>query len=215
MLKESDFIQLVKAGDADSVQRGLELDPTLASATDEGVSAVLWAIYHGHPAVGRLIANHKSQIDVFEAAALGDRHVMAQYLAASPAALNAFSADGFTPLGLAAYFGHLEMVQELLAAGADPNVRSKNPLGVMPLHSALSNGSKEIARALIKGGADINAASAEGWTPLHYCAYNGDLETADLLDSLGADKRAVRNDGETPAMVARDRGYTDLADRLE
>lgn len=215
MLSQSDFIQLVKQGDEPSVRRGLELDPTLAMARENGVSAVLWAIYHGHPALGRLLANAKGQIDVFEAAALGDRHVMAQYIAQGPAALEAFSADGFTPLGLAAFFGHLEMVQELLAAGASPNVASKNPLRVMPLHSALSNGSKEIARALIQAGADPNAPSGEGWTPMHYVAHNGDLETMDLLDSLGANKRGVRNDGLTPTMVARERGFTDLADRLE
>ncbi|MEA2552351.1 MAG: uncharacterized protein QOJ65_527 [Fimbriimonadaceae bacterium] len=214
MLRESDFIEVVKAGDRTGVEHGLQTDPKLAAASSDGVSAVLLSVYYGHADIGRIIANAKGHLDIFEAAALGDEHAMAQFLTADPSVANTFSADGFTPLGLAAYFGHAEMVRQLLAAGADPNVASTNALGVLPLHSALSNGHKEIARALIEAGTKVNTPNKEGWMPLHYTAYSGDLETSDLLLANGASTSQVRNDGETPSMVARSRGHTGLADIL-
>ncbi len=154
-------------------------------------------------------------IDIFEAAALGDQHIMEQLIIQDPESINDYSADGYTPLGLAAYFGHLEMVKQLLKAGANPNLPSKNALGVIPLHSALSNGAKEIARALVEAGSDVNFPNKEGWTPLHYTAHSGDWETSDFLLSKGASTSQVNNIGETAAMEARTHGYTDLADILE
>jgi ankyrin repeat protein len=214
MLSESDFVGLVKQGDQSEVERGLKLDPSLAFARSEDVSAVLWAMYYGHPALARYLADAKGQLDIFEAAALGDRHVLPQRIAEHPDAVNRFSADGFTPLGLAAFFGHLEVVQELLRMGADPNLPSKNPLSVLPLHSALADGRKEIARVLISAKTDVNAANGEGWTPLHYTASNGDVETTELLLSKGANSKAARTDGATPADLAREKGHLSLAARL-
>lgn len=188
MASESEFISWVKQGDRAKVEAALGENPELAGATEDGASAVLWGVYYGNVDLARVVADAKGDLDIFEAAALGDQHVFAKLVAQHPDLVNSFSGDGFTPLGLAAFFGHLEMVQKLLQAGADPNVASKNPLGVLPLHSAMANGSKEIARVLIDAGTDLNAASAEGWTPLHYAKHNGDVETEQYLRAKGAVK---------------------------
>jgi ankyrin repeat protein len=60
-----------------------------------------------------------------------------------------------------------EVVQILIAAGADPNVR--NPGGQFaetPLHWAASSDDADVARALIDGGADVEAADGSIGTPL-------------------------------------------------
>jgi ankyrin repeat protein len=218
MVAEKDFIELAKRGTEAEVKAALAADPTLATANEDGVSAILCAVYHGHADNARAIANAKGEIDIFEAAALGDQHVTDEILKKTPAAINEFSADGFTPLGLAAYFGHRELVQKLLAAGADPTIASKNALGVIPLHSALSNGHKEIARILVEAGrpgTQVNTPTRQGWFPLHYTAHSGDWETSDFLLMHGASTSQVNNIGETPAMEARTHGYSALADILE
>jgi hypothetical protein len=210
-MTESGFIELVKAGDAEAVRQALRDEPALADAQEGGVSAVLLAIYTGKADVARAIADAKSELSLFEVAALGDRN----RLAGHHGALNEFSPDGFTALGLAAFFGHREVVQDLLRAGADPNVKSRNALGVAPLHSALANQHKEIAADLIRGGAEVNLASAEGLSPLHYTAHYGDIETTRLLLSAGADASARDAGGQTPADEARAKGHSDLAALLE
>lgn len=218
-MTDKEFIALAKEGKADVVSEQLQAYPNLTTAQEDGVSAILWAIYYGQAPVARIIADARcGKVDIFEATALGDRHVLADLIKAHPESVNEYSADGFTPLGLAAYFGHREIVDDLLKAGADPTLASKNPLGVIPLHSALSGGHKEIARALIESGnpaLQVNTPNKEGWMPLHYTAHSGDRETSDFLLMHGASTSQVNNIGETPAMEARKFGYSALADILE
>ena len=218
-MTDQEFIALVKEGKEDEVRNELQANPNLASAQENGVSALLWAIYYGHAPIGRVIADARcGKIDLFEATALGDRHVLADLLKLNPTSVNEYSPDGFTPLGLAAFFGHREIVSDLLKANADPTIASKNPLGVIPLHSALAGGHKEIARALVEAGrpgTQVNTPNKEGWFPLHYTAHSGDRETSDFLLMRGASTSQVNNIGETPAMEARKHGFTDLADILE
>lgn len=205
----------IKAGDVAEVRRLLEQNPeTLNAAMGGAPSPLLLAVYHGQTAVADVIRQYRPKLDAFEAAATGDRHQLSANLALNPGLHREVSADGFTPLGYAAYFGHRELVDDLLAAGADPNVPSQNPMGVTPLHSALAGGHKEMARAMIERGGDVNVASAGGWTPLHYAADSGDVETARYLLDRGA-RPAANADGKTPTDLALAKGHTGLAALLD
>lgn len=190
----------------------LAADPALAQFREEnGVSAVLIARYLGHDEFAREIAEAHPGIDLWEAAALGDLHRTTELLDNGMAEINGTNADGFTPLGLACYFGHLEEAKLLLDRGADPNVISANPMAYLPIHSALGGGHKEIAALLIMRGAEVDEPSGSDWTPLHYVAESGDIETANLLIKAGARSGYARNDGKTALEVAEENGFTDLA----
>jgi hypothetical protein len=102
--------------------------------------------------------------------------------------------DG-TPLHYAAMEGHKEIVELLLANGADVNTKDD---GVTPLHFAASGDHKEIAELLIANGADVNAKGGDEATPLHWAAYNGRKEIVELLIAEGADVNAKDEVGETP-----------------
>ncbi len=69
-----------------------------------------------------------------------------------------------TALHYAAERGHKEIVELLIAKGADIN--AKNATGDTSLHFAVEAGEREIAELLIDNGAEVNAKNVQGQTPL-------------------------------------------------
>jgi ankyrin repeat protein len=205
------FIDKLRSGELADARTILQAEPGLAQfREDNGVSAVLIARYLGHSDFAREIADAHPGIDLWEAAALGDTRRTAELVDAG-ADVGAINVDGYTPLGLAVYFGHLEEARLLLDAGADPNVISVNDMAVMPIHSALAGGHKEIASLLLARGAEPDEPTGSDWTPLHYVAESNDIETARILIDAGARSGYARNDGKTALEVAEDNGFRDLA----
>ena len=107
-------------------------------------------------------------VDIWEAASEGNIQAVKQHLAAGTDFELRCTACGLTVLGHAAWGGHKEIVELVIAEGADVN--AKRNTGVTPLHHAARNGHKEVAELLIANGADVNAkiegGSHKGNTPL-------------------------------------------------
>jgi ankyrin repeat protein len=209
------FIEAVKKGDRSTVDRMLDADPTLASARDEGgVSAVLLAHYYGKADVAAALLSRVPALDVFEAATAGDATRVAALVDADRTLADSVAVDGYTPLGLAAFFKRPGVVKALLDRGAKPSAPSRDQ-GFTPLHSAVANDAagseRDIVRMLLEAGADPNAKSREGGTPLHTAAFTGDLEIAELLLAHGADPSATDRKGHTPLDVARERKNVEVA----
>lgn len=209
------FWDAVKAGEADEVEQMLRAEPNWGKMRDtSGATPVMVAVYYGHPDLGRRIGEIRGEVDIFEVACLGDENLIANLIAAHPDQVNRFSADGFTPLGFTAYFGHLGCARRLLEAGAHLNVLSQNALGIAPLHSALSGGHTELVQLLMDEGADLNLASKSGWTALHYCADIGDAELAVEIARRGGDRQARDEHDRTPAELAIHVGHDHVAEAL-
>ncbi len=154
------------------------------------------------------------EVNLWEAAALGDVSRLHAILASNPTELSKHGHDGWTPLHLAAHFGRLEAVRFLLARGADVHARSKNDLDNHPLHAALAGRSAEVTRALLDAGADPNSAEHGGYTPLHQAAENGDLAVIRLLLERGAVPTLKDDQGRTPLDLAEAKGHVEAADIL-
>jgi ankyrin len=69
-------------------------------------------------------------------------------------------------------------------------------------------------RALIRQGADVNAAEADGATALHWASYRDDLATADALLRAGAKVNAANDLGATPLWMASMNGSVAMVKRL-
>ena len=137
------------------------------------------------------------------AASLGDIETVKQHLAAG-ADVNRWPDEGgqAPPLYWAAHEGHKEIVELLIANGADVNLRSgmvvKTKNGSdgeqmaqemmnnrSPLDMAIRNEHTEIAELLIAKGADVNTKDDDGDTPLDYAHRRVYTEVAALLRKHG------------------------------
>jgi len=155
-----------------------------------------------------------AQVGIFAAAAKGQTDQLRSLIEEDPGLVNAFSPDGFTPLGLAAFFGHAETVEALLAAGADVNLTSRESMKMPPLGSAMAVQRNDIARTLIEHGADVNGKAANDLTALHTAAARGNIESARLLLDHGAEINVTSTDGKTPLSYAEERNHPEMVEFL-
>lgn len=212
MLSTDELFSLIKHGKIEDVQAALVADPSLVHAREDGgASAVLTAVYYNEPAIARLLIKYGASLDLFEAAAVGDLDAVRQKVLAQPELVNAVAPDGFQPLGLASFFGHLDVAEFLLQAGAAVDSPAHNPLKVMPLHSAAAGSWTEIVRLLIAHGAPVNARQGEDFAPLHSAAQNGSLDIITALVDAGADVNTRDAEGKTPLFFALSENHQEAA----
>jgi len=108
---------------------------------------------------------------------------------------------GDTRLSDAAMNGDRTAVQTLLSSKADVNAAQGD--GTTALHWAAYRDDVDMARLLLKSGANVKASTRLGdYTPLFLAAKNGNAEMIDLLLKAGADGNAANHAGTTPLMLA-------------
>ncbi|XP_041975203.1 oxysterol-binding protein-related protein 1-like [Aricia agestis] len=113
---------------------------------------------------------------------------------------------GWTPLHLATYFGHKDVVEVLLDTGA--NVDEVNESGDTALHKASFIGNEEILILLLSHKADVNVMNGEGRTALDMC------KTHDVQRLLEAAELAERRDRERKLLNAAKEGQIDIVQEL-
>lgn len=214
-------MKLVKAGVSAEVADAVAADPTLVTARDvQGISALQWSVYAGQPIIRDYLLNQLmeqgAELDVFEAASVGDVARLEEILAADPDAVRSVSADGWTALHLAAAFSSPEAVELLLEHGAAADAVSRNPQSNQPLHAALALGrNAETVHLLLGNGAKADAVQVGGFTGLFSAAAANRRDLVDMLLAHGANPLHRNDQGKTAADYARERGHEDMGAWLE
>jgi len=202
----------IKAGEFERVKEIVSADPALVNSRNEsGETAVLTAVYNRQKAIANLLVARGATLTIFEASAAGELERVERLVEDRPGSVNEYSSDGWTPLHLAAFFGHARIAEVLLAHDADVTTRSRNPNGNTPLHAALAGNQKMVAGLLIGSGADVNAVDAAGWRPLHLAAASNALDLMKALIAQGADIAAVNGEGVTALAIAEQKNHREAA----
>ncbi len=206
------ILDAVRDGNTGKVAMLLDQEPGLVNARNElGQSPILLAKYHRRDELVNLLLGRGAVLNIWEASAVGDLDRVMELLDTDDTLADAHSADGFTVLGLSAYFGHEQIVHNLLAKGANPNRAASNPLQATPLHSAVAAGHMSIVRLLVEAGAGVNLTQQQGFTPLHGAAANGDELMVRYLLANGATANARAASGQTPLDLALASGHPAVA----
>jgi ankyrin repeat protein len=157
------------------------------------MTELLEALYRGdQERVERLLAQ-TAELNVFEAAAFGRTDRLRQLLDEDPSLANTYGDDGFQPLGLACFFGHVEAARVLLEHGADPNTLARNEhIQTNALHAAAASENKgsdvryELCKLLLDHGADPSIPQGgSDFRAVDAARQNGDAE----LERLFSEKR--------------------------
>ena len=127
-------------------------------------------------------------------------------------------ASGFTPLMVAVWYGHDDIVSALLQHGADANRRLNTASyanGVTPLFMAARNGWPKVAMLLLGGRADPELRRAsDGSTPLATAAKHGRTEVIQVLVRAGVAIDSPDSDDSTPLLLAAKHGHPSVVELL-
>jgi uncharacterized protein len=182
---------------------------------ENGETLYLFSLYRGRTKCADALAK-RGHFSLHEAAAAGDTARTEECLKSAPWAIHALSADGWTALHLAAFFGRDATVLRLLALGANPLQWSRAFDQNLAIHAAAAGGriGKEAYTRLVAATGDANIVSKQGTTALMSAANNGSVPLVEVLLTAGADPKIRMPDGKTAADFARARGHADIAKRL-
>lgn len=119
-----------------------------------------------------MIARH---VSLSEACASGQLSVVSFLIDLDDTDLDALSPDGISPLCAAATWGFADIVQLLLDAGCDPNVRNSDRGQSTALHSAACQEHGKIVHLLLQAGADGMLVDGEGRTAADFASVSDAL----------------------------------------
>ena len=104
----------------------------------------------------------------------------------------------------------LALVALLACAPASAAARAADP----GLIEAVKAGEVETVRALLDGGADVDAPASDGATALHWAVHRDDAGLVDLLLEAGADVTVANRYGVQPIALAAENGSAAILDKL-
>ncbi len=213
------FFDVCRAGDVDAVKKMLARGVDVNARSLEGSTALMYASAGGNPEVVKLLlaahadpkvhANDANGWPALMFAANKGSVEIVGLLLAQGAPVNDTDKYKDTPLMIASLRGHAAVVESLIQAGAALNAQETRNNNFSLLHAA-NAGQDEVARALVKAGANVNLCDKSGTSALMCCAEKGRTTIAGMLLEARANTEAQLTGGvgvgATALMLATAKG---------
>jgi hypothetical protein len=151
-------------------------------------------------------------VPLYYATLCGLRDPVEHLIYTCPQDVNARGGYRGTPLHAAIAKRNVDVMQLLLAHGAD--VTALDDAGSTPLHEASRGGRLTMMELLLDRNVDVNAQDNVGTTPLHLASREGELEVARALLQHGASPDSRNVGDRTPLHIASLNGHLDVVQLL-
>ena len=189
---------LSKGLDIDSRGETLGLTPLMVSIIFEKLEAAKYLLEKG---ADESLKSTPGKISLLSIASGAGSIAAIEMLLSHGCNIDSRDSGGDTPLMHATRLGNTEVVEHLLAKGANPLLRNTSDLGL--LHLAVLSDNVLTIKAVLSTNLDINASrTVLGITPLLFCLAQGKLEAANYLLEMGADENLKSKDGLTALSAA-------------
>ncbi|VDO62641.1 unnamed protein product [Schistosoma margrebowiei] len=211
-----------------AVLKILESDGEKSFVDQAGRNPLHWAACGGHLELVKILLTRGYDKDCKDqsnwtplmiAISAGRGNVASYLIEQEHADVNVINSTGQCCLHYCASKNRLQLVKQLLNAGAKPDVKDWG--GVTPLHRAIATENLDIAKHLLdhtitekdvgnEEGCNklfstlVDLTDKQGQTPLHYACEEGNFQAATLLMNYGASVNHKDTDGRTPIDVAPD-----------
>jgi len=154
---------------------------------NSGKSALIVAADYGFTDIVEILLENGADPNVLDAEKSSCSVSIGVRVLISPDRTHERAINGWSALMYAAWAGDAEMVELLINAGADVNIRAKHSKDETALMVASEAGHPEIVELLIDAGADVDAVG-DGYTALVYAVEYGKLDVIKvLIEKGGAD----------------------------
>ncbi|KAL1556911.1 putative ankyrin repeat protein [Salvia divinorum] len=138
--------------------------------------------------------------ELHAAARSGDLKAVQAICITNPLAVNSRDRHSRTPLHLAAWAGHSEVVSYLCKNKADAGAAAMDDMGA--IHFAAQKGHLDVVKILLASGVSVKSCNRKGMTALHYSAQGSNLEFINYLLKKGANKNNKNKAGKTAVDLA-------------
>ena len=125
-----------------------------------------------------------------------------------------YELPNYTPLHLAAYYGHPEAIKTLLAGGSSWRDLEGSDSGAASLHLAAELEDSLALEALLEAGVPVESRDQWGATALHYAAGAGSQLNTLLLLKKGLQPDERDGEGQSPLLDAVLAGFYETAEIL-
>ncbi len=136
-----------------------------------------------------------------------------KYLVSLGAPVNLKDIHGYTPLHIAVERDRLDLVEYLMLAGAEPNLKT-NLTDLTPLHLAAESASPEILAILLQSDVDCDVLDRHDNSPLHYAVSSNKLENVQKLLQACSEVNFANNNRQTPLHLAVEVDQIDIVNDL-
>jgi len=205
------LLQLLGNRNADDIIDYIKKNPGVLDEKDpSGATGFLQLLYHRIPDAIKEAEAIKTSYTFDEAIASGRIDEVKEAIDKNEELISSFLEDGFTPIGLATFFGRVELAKLLFEMGADPSICADNPMKVNGMHAAAAIGNGELMELYVSNGYDSNIPQMNNITPVQSAAYRGDLEMVKLLVRHGADPKIASVDGVDAMGYAKEGGHEEV-----